>query len=176
MTASSELQDESFMRLALNEAEVALDRGEVPVGCVFVDDQNNVITVGHNMTNESKNGTRHAELVALDKLLFDADVEKSKLLETLRSSRLYVTCEPCIMCAAALSKIGIRHVFFGCHNDRFGGNGSILSVHSDPLLSTYSYAITSGLMKEEAVAVFQKFYQSENRRAPESKRRRKDNK
>eukprot|EP00600_Ochromonadales_sp_CCMP1393_P018233 CAMPEP_0175024612 /NCGR_PEP_ID=MMETSP0005-20121125/16568_1 /TAXON_ID=420556 /ORGANISM="Ochromonas sp., Strain CCMP1393" /LENGTH=174 /DNA_ID=CAMNT_0016283193 /DNA_START=20 /DNA_END=547 /DNA_ORIENTATION=+ len=147
MTASSELQDESFMRLALNEAEVALDRGEVPVGCVFVDDQNNVITVGHNMTNESKNGTRHAELVALDKLLFDADVEKSKLLETLRSSRLYVTCEPCIMCAAALSKIGIRHVFFGCHNDRFGGNGSILSVHSDPLLSTYSYAITSGLMK-----------------------------
>lgn len=44
---------------------------------------------------------------------------------------LFVTCEPCIMCAAAIGKIGIKNVYFGCHNERFGGNGSILSVHCD---------------------------------------------
>jgi tRNA(Arg) A34 adenosine deaminase TadA len=58
-------------------------------------------------------------------------VKSDKSKGILSNCDLYVTCEPCIMCAAALSKLGIRKVYFGCHNDRFGGNGSILSVHSD---------------------------------------------
>jgi tRNA-specific adenosine deaminase 2 len=79
-------------------------------------------------------------------------------------------------------------VYFGCHNDRFGGNGSILSIHSDADSKTgpfsfpssravdskarYCYSIETGLMKDEAIALFQRFYNMENRRAPEEKRKR----
>ncbi|KAJ1399659.1 tRNA specific adenosine deaminase [Ochromonadaceae sp. CCMP2298] len=146
--------DAAFMRLALKEAESALESGEVPVGCVIIDARGEVLSTGFNKTNHFRNGTRHAELVAMDKLI------------------LYVTCEPCIMCAAALSKVGIQWVYFGCHNDRFGGNGSILSVHNTHLADT-RYGVCSGLLAGEAVALFQRFYESENRRAPESKRRKK---
>ena len=75
-------------------------------------------------------------------------------------------------------------MYFGCHNDRFGGNGSILSIHCDadsktgplPLAvdakTRYCYSIETGLMKDEAIALFQRFYNMENRRAPEEKRKR----
>ena len=116
-------------------------------------------------------------------------------------------------CAAALAKIGIKKVYFGCHNDRFGGNGSILSVHLDPYtgdvrtgksITTSSslskegddfhgnhtavenypvpspvpvphrgYEVEAGLLKDEAIDLLQRFYTTENRRAPEEKRKRK---
>jgi tRNA(Arg) A34 adenosine deaminase TadA len=94
-------------------------------------------------------GTRHAEIVAIEDILYNqklpTEIFRScdlyvddfcvkcgmwLMLMTVRMFR-YVTCEPCIMCAAAIGMLGIRRVFFGCSNDRFGGNGSILSVHSD---------------------------------------------
>jgi tRNA-specific adenosine deaminase 2 len=162
-------RDAAFMRLALKEAENALESGEVPVGCVIIDQHGEVLSSGFNKTNESRNGTRHAELVAMDKLMYAGRVGDALL----SSCRLYVTCEPCIMCAAALSKVGIKQVYFGCHNDRFGGNGSILSVHNRDDLADSKYGICSGLLAEEAVGLFQRFYESENRRAPESKRRKK---
>lgn len=161
----------NFMKLALEQAEHALEMGEVPVGCVFVDNNSQVIAVGNNLTNESRNGTRHAEMVAIDKALF----VDSKPPEIFADSSLYVTCEPCIMCAAALSKLKVKKVYFGCLNERFGGNGSILSIHNDNKLEHYhKYEIENGLLEKEAVDIFQKFYLSENRRAPESKRRRKN--
>lgn len=160
----------AFMRAALEQAELALIGGEVPVGCVFVnEDLGTIVTSGHNATNETRNGTRHAELVAMDKLLFSAGQDAS----VLSKCSLYVSCEPCIMCAAAISKVGIRKVYFGCHNDRFGGNGSILPIHSDKELSDHHYEVVSGLLKDEAIELFQRFYESENRRAPDAKRRKK---
>jgi tRNA-specific adenosine deaminase 2 len=78
------------------------------------------------------------------------------------------------MCAAAIAKMKIKRVFFGCGNDRFGGNGSILSVHSDPNSVSHKYRVRSGLLKDEAVEVFQRFYETENRRAPEVKRWKKN--
>lgn len=159
-----------FMRAALEQAELALKGGEIPVGCVFVNEEDgSIVAAGHNATNETRNGTRHAELVAMDKLLFSAGKDAG----VLSKCSLYVSCEPCIMCAAAISKVGIRKVYFGCHNDRFGGNGSILPIHSDKELSSHQYEVVSGLMKDEAIELFQRFYESENRRAPEAKRRKK---
>ncbi len=70
----------------------------------------------------------------------------------------------------AIAKLSFREVIFGCSNDRFGGNGSILSIHSN------RYQIRPGILKDEAISVFQQFYCSENKRAPESKRKRKLNK
>lgn len=158
-----------FMRLALEEATRALNGGEIPVGCVIVKGDE-VIATGSNRTNDSRNGCRHAEIEAIDYLVLQRGLDVSEF----RCCELYVTCEPCIMCAAALSLVGIGRVYFGCRNERFGGNGSILSVHQEAeRLSQHSYPIEEGLLKDEAIEIFQRFYMSENRRAPEQKRRRK---
>lgn len=160
----------SHMRSALHWAETALKNGEVPVGCVFVDRNGNEIASGYNKTNVTRNGTRHSELVAIDDAIFNKKLDPAVFVD----SDLYVTCEPCIMCAAAIAKMKIRSVYFGCANDRFGGNGSILSIHCRPGPQSHNYSIRSGLLKDEAIEVFQRFYESENRRAPESKRRKKN--
>jgi tRNA-specific adenosine deaminase 2 len=158
-----------FMRMALDQARLSAKNGEIPVGCVFVDRHGCVLAEGYNQTNVSRNGTRHSELVAID----DAILCRKIPFEAFRESTLYVTCEPCIMCAAAIAKLHIKRVYFGCSNDRFGGNGSILSIHSDQSVNNATYEITPDLLKEEAIEMFQHFYESENRRAPDHKRRKK---
>ncbi len=91
-------------------------------------------------------------------------------LEDFSDFALYVTCEPCIMCAAAISRVGVRVVYFGCKNERFGGNGSILRVH-DGLAGVQKYDAISGILCDKAINLFQTFYSTENRRAPENKRK-----
>ena len=93
-------------------------------------------------------------------------------LEDFSAFTLYVTCEPCIMCAAAISRVGVKTVYFGCKNERFGGNGSILKVH-EGLCGVNKYDAISGLLHEKAINLFQRFYSTENRRAPDNKRKRK---
>jgi tRNA-specific adenosine deaminase 2 len=126
-------------------------------------------------------GTRHAEFVAIDALLAASagDVAAARFPEC----DLYVSCEPCIMCAGALSLLGVRSVVFGCPNDKFGGNGSIVPVHQlgcgacsgdagvppeaasgRPLGKTYPSR--GGLRAAEAVALLQDFYVSGNPHAP----------
>lgn len=70
-------------------------------------------------------GTRHAEFLALQEIL------RERPLSTLRETDLYVTVEPCIMCASALRQFRIRSVYYGCSNEKFGGTGGVLSVHSE---------------------------------------------
>lgn len=164
------MTEEDFMNIALQQAEEALQEGEVPVGCVFVNKHNQILTKGHNQTNITLNGTQHAEIVAINEYL----LTQGKDAKEFEDGCLYVSCEPCIMCAAAISKLKIQKVYFGCHNDRFGGNGSILSLHCDETLTCGSkYEVISGLGKEKAIEIFQQFYESENRRAPDNKRRKK---
>lgn len=161
--------DDQFMEIALHEAKLALEQFEVPVGCVFVDSETScIIGKGHNKTNQLRNGTCHAEMVAIDDIIL---IQK-RPLGIFQTCDLYVTCEPCIMCAAALAKLGIRHVYFGCSNDRFGGNGSILSVHIPNQYGAYcGYSVTSGVKGDEAVELFKTFYTQENHRAPIGKRK-----
>ena len=76
-----------------------------------------------NETNKSLNGTRHAELVAINQILAEHPIGVFK------ETDLYVTVEPCVMCASALRQYGIRAVYFGCWNERFGGTGGVLNIH-----------------------------------------------
>lgn len=78
-----------------------------------------------NDTNRSLNGTRHAEFVAIEQIL------TKHPLEILKETVLYVTVEPCIMCASALRQYGIKAVYFGCANERFGGTGGVMNIHSE---------------------------------------------
>ncbi len=82
---------------------------------------------------------------------------------------LYVTVEPCIMCAAALSELNIGKVVYGCGNDRFGGNGSVLSIHQHP--KYFNYVASSGHSKNEAITLLRKFYLRENDNAPIPKKK-----
>lgn len=106
------------------QAELALKSDETPVGCVFVKD-GEVIGRGMNETNRTLNGTRHAEFVAI------AGILSKHPISILNETDLYVTVEPCVMCASMLRQYGIRAVYFGCWNERFGGTGGVLNIHSE---------------------------------------------
>jgi tRNA-specific adenosine deaminase 2 len=84
---------------------------------------------------------------------------------------LYVTVEPCIMCAAALRQLGIRRVYFGCGNDRFGGNGTVLALNSDHHEDYPPYEVVSGIFRKEAIILLRSFYIQENDHAPEPKKK-----
>ena len=172
-------EDVAFMKLALEEGRKAIQEGEVPVGVVFVHRPSSslsaassptdgipsspasypatqVLGQGHNRTNVTKNGTRHAELVVTDEIL-----ARGQPVSIFQECDVYVTCEPCIMCAGALGLLKIRRVVFGCKNERFGGCGSILNVHEAPHLR-HRYVAEAGLMEAEAVGLFKSFYAREN--------------
>lgn len=93
-----------------------------------------------------------------------------------RRCDLYVTCEPCIMCAAALARVGIGRVFYGCKNSRFGGNGSLLNLHHESIVPSKShkgYPIVTGILEAEGIHLLRSFYERENFHAPDDKRKRK---
>jgi len=137
-----------FMHEALAEARLALAENEVPVGCVIVhNDTDSILARGRNRTNIEKDATRHAELVAYDALLHANEYDVEAVTTLLRASTLYVTVEPCIMCAYALRLMGLTEVHFGCRNDRFGGCGSVVEVHT-----------TGSTLNTEAASVVSEFY------------------
>jgi len=154
------------MQHAMHMAEDALAAGEVPVGCVFVRDSQ-VIAAARNRTNELRNATRHAELEAIDCILADKRLTPRSSKYPLAETVLYVTVEPCIMCASALRQLGIREVFYGCGNDRFGGCGSVLGVNETlPHPEHPPYKATGGYLREEAIMIMRRFYITENTNAP----------
>lgn len=153
--------DDQYMGLALREAERALRASEVPVGCVFVHEADGVVGRGHNNTVASCNNTRHAELEAVDRILAERPAAE------LARCTVYVTVEPCVMCASALRQLGVRGVVYGCGNDKFGGCGSVLSLHEG------RYPIREGLLAAEAVRLLQRFYARGHAGAPDDKRRAK---
>eukprot|EP00698_Gefionella_okellyi_P001481 TRINITY_DN11414_c0_g1_i1.p1 TRINITY_DN11414_c0_g1~~TRINITY_DN11414_c0_g1_i1.p1 ORF type:complete len:173 (+),score=33.28 TRINITY_DN11414_c0_g1_i1:96-614(+) len=162
---ADELQHVELMRLAFIQAERALAAGEVPIGCVIVHKGKPVAT-GYNRTNELKNGTLHAEIVAIDSLQASGGVPLSECA-------LYVTVEPCIMCAAALSLAGIHQVYFGCHNERFGGIDSVFGVvNRCESLGLKPYKCVGGLLKSDAIALLKRFYENSNPAAPVPHRKR----
>ncbi|KAF0982869.1 hypothetical protein FDP41_010848 [Naegleria fowleri] len=141
MKSTFSTQDEQFMEEALNMARKALNEFEVPVGCVITY-ENNIIGRGYNKTNQTKNATRHAEFEAFDDifnnfshLLTDASF--------FTKCTLYVTVEPCVMCASALLILKIGKVICGCMNERFGGCGSVLNIHQHGIPHTNCISNTS---------------------------------
>ncbi|CAK9840816.1 tRNA specific adenosine-34 deaminase subunit Tad2 [Schizosaccharomyces pombe] len=157
-TVKYDTQHETYMKLAHEMARTSLSNREVPVSCVFVY-KGEVIGRGFNETNCSLSGIRHAELIAIEKILehYPASVFKE--------TTLYVTVEPCLMCAAALKQLHIKAVYFGCGNDRFGGCGSVFSINKDQSIDP-SYPVYPGLFYSEAVMLMREFYVQENVKAP----------
>ncbi|KAG5456376.1 MAG: cytidine deaminase-like protein [Olpidium bornovanus] len=158
---------EHFMQEAIRQAEDAWSSGEVPVGCVFVLNDE-IIGSGRNRTNESLNGTRHAEFEAVDQILSSGRYDVS----VFRDCELYVTVEPCVMCASALRQLGLRKVYYGCTNEKFGGCGGVFRINSDEQGHTQPpYVAEGGYMRSEAIMLLRRFYVSENEHAPVPKKK-----
>lgn len=158
----------AFMDLALAQGKLALDHDEVPVGCIFVHiPTNTVIGTGYNLTNVERNAMRHAEMVAIDQILLHSAGKYDASIFS--ECELYVTCEPCVMCAAALRHLRIGRVYYGCGNDRFGGCGSVFNIHSDV---APTYACVAGIRAQEGIDLFKEFYSRGNPNAPAEKRMR----
>lgn len=170
------------MLKAFEFAEEALKNAEVPVGCVFVSenerlvDKNDsaVLCGGRNHCNELKNATKHAEMVAIDRVL-DLCEQKHVLPEiAFPTITVYVTVEPCIMCAWALYKLKVERIVFGCSNERFGGIKSVMTVPQ--FFESPTTTLLSGVLEDKAIDMLKSFYKQENLSAPEELRKRKGNK
>ncbi|XP_067686761.1 tRNA-specific adenosine deaminase 2-like [Haliotis asinina] len=162
-----------WMGKAMELAHNALENREVPVGCIMVY-KDKVIATGRNEVNETKNATRHAEIVAIEEVFKWCKANNHKPDGVFSELVLYVTVEPCIMCAGALKQMNVPMVVFGCANERFGGCGSILNVARDDLPSLGpKFVCVSDVMANEAVNLLKDFYKGENPHAPEDKRKSK---
>ncbi len=156
---------DSFFQDAFRMAEFALKKKEVPVGCVVVYEER-VIARGCNEVNLTKNATRHAELVAIDHLIEYCKKNSLPMEKVCCSATIYVTVEPCIMCAFALRTVGLVDVLYGCSNDRFGGCGSVLDVSRGcgdsklPELKARSVKLAN--VAEKAMGLLQEFYKGAN--------------
>ncbi len=150
------LNQDFFMEKAMQEARVAFDEGEVPVGAIVVKDDK-IIGRGHNRTESLKDATAHAEIIAITSA---AAVIGDWRLE---DCFLYSTIEPCAMCAGAAVLSRIKTIVFGARDSRFGACGSIFMIPSDLRLN-HRIEIVSGIMEKEALELMQRFFQEVRRR------------
>jgi tRNA(adenine34) deaminase len=142
--------DERFMRLALSEAERALEHDDVPVGAVIVHD-GEVIGAGHNERELRRDPSAHAEMIALRAA---ARARGSwRLLDTV----LYVTLEPCAMCAGAIVLGRIPRVVYGTADPKAGAAGSVLDILAEPRLN-HRPIVEGGLLAPECAALLVEFF------------------
>ena len=141
---------EKYMREALRQAKKAYALGEVPIGCVIVH-EGKIIGRGYNRRNTDKNTLAHAEITAINKA--------SKKIGDwrLEECSLYVTLEPCQMCAGAIVQARIPQVVMGCMNPKAGCGGSILNLLEMPQFN-HQVSVTRGVLEEECSSLLKTFF------------------
>ena len=144
------LPDDYFMREALRQAQKAYAAEEVPVGAVVVL-EGKIIARAHNQVELLKDATAHAEMLAL------TQAEAAVADWRLRECDLYVTKEPCAMCAGAVVHTRIRRMIFGCVDPTAGAAGSMMNILQMPSLN-HRCEITSGVLQNECAAILQDFF------------------
>lgn len=144
------MTDDDWMDLALAQARLASDAGEVPVGCVIVH-EDKVIASAHNLRETIQDPTAHAELIALR--------DASKALGTWRLSgaTCFVTLEPCPMCAGALVNARVDRVVYATEDPKAGAASTLYNIGSDLRLN-HRFATTVGVRKDEASEMLKKFF------------------
>jgi tRNA(adenine34) deaminase len=145
------LPDEDFMRLALEEAKRALAQGDVPVGAVLVKD-GEVIATGCNERETTGDPTAHAEVIALR--------AGSRAIGNWRldGTTLFVTLEPCPMCAGAIVHARIPRLVYGPQDPRAGAAYSLYNIVQDPRLN-HQVEITTGVLEEECAGLLRSFFE-----------------
>ena len=141
---------QTWMLKALQEAKIALQKEEVPIGAIIVKD-GKIIGKGYNQVELLKDSTAHAEMLAI-----------TAATNTLGDWRLddcdmYVTLEPCIMCSGAIIKSRLKNIFFGAYNNKDGGVVSLYNICNDSRLN-HQVGIQGGILKEECSYILNLFF------------------
>jgi tRNA(adenine34) deaminase len=141
-----------FMKEALLEAKKAFDKGEVPVGAVIVKD-GNIIARGHNLTETKKDPTAHAEILAIKQAA--ESLGGWRLLDC----DLYVTVEPCAMCAGAIVLARIDRVYIGAMDPKAGACGSLINIPQDERLN-HNVEIHTAILENDCQQIMRDFFQT----------------
>ncbi len=144
-------QDEQFMRLAIESAKIAEENGDVPIGAVIVH-KNTIIAKAYNQREQLKDPTAHAEIIAL--------TQAAAALENwhLNGCTMYVTLEPCPMCAGALVLARMDRLVYGCDDPKTGAVKSLYNIVQDERLN-HRLEVTSGVLANECAGLLQRFFQ-----------------
>ncbi|PKQ21134.1 MAG: tRNA adenosine(34) deaminase TadA [Actinobacteria bacterium HGW-Actinobacteria-6] len=142
--------DTTYMRMALEEARLAAEKGEVPIGAVVVCD-GAVVSRAHNLREIDHDPTAHAELLAIR--------EASQRLGRWRLSdcTVYVTLEPCPMCAGVMHQARVERLVYGAPDPKAGAVGTLYDLSNDERLN-HRFAVTSGILAEESSAILRQFF------------------
>jgi tRNA(adenine34) deaminase len=143
--------DDEAMGLALEEARQALAHGDIPVGAVVLDATHTVIARRHNERERAGDPTAHAEILAIRDAAAASDGWR------LTDATLFVTLEPCPMCAGALVAARARRVVFGAPDPKAGATGSLYNLCADPRLN-HEIAVTHGVRAEESAQLLADFF------------------
>ena len=143
-------ENEKYMKEALKEAQKAYKKLEIPVGAVIVKD-GKIIAKAHNIKEEEKDTTKHAEIIAIQKA--------SKKLNTwrLNDCEMYVTLEPCSMCAGAIIQARLKKVYIGTMDEKTGACGSVLNLLKDYKFN-HKVELETGLLEENCKKILQDFF------------------
>ena len=142
--------EEKFMKEALKEAKKAYDKLEVPVGCVIVKD-GKIIARAHNQKETKLDTTKHAEILAIQKA--------SKKLQSWRliDCEMYITLEPCSMCAGAIINSRIKKIYIGTMDEKTGAAGSVLNLFKDYKFN-HDVEVEKGILKDECENILKDFF------------------
>ena len=142
--------EEKYMKEALKEAQKAYEKLEIPVGAVIVKD-NKIIARAHNLKETKKDTTNHAEILAIQKA--------SKKLEAwrLNDCEMYVTLEPCSMCAGAIINSRIKKIYIGALDEKTGAAGSVLNLFEDYKFN-HKVEVEKGILKEKCENILKSFF------------------
>jgi tRNA(adenine34) deaminase len=152
MTMNPQPMDDIFMRLALEEARLALERGDVPIGALAVRD-GEIIGRGYNARERDQDPTAHAEMIAIR--------EAAKVVGHWRLERvtLYCTLEPCAMCAGAMVLARLPRLVYAAPDPKAGAGGSLMDILRHPQLN-HQVEVQAGLMAEEAGELIRDFFRA----------------
>lgn len=146
----TESEDQRWMKQAIVEARIAEAKGEVPVGAVVVH-AGEAIGKGHNLRQTTQDPTAHAEMIALRQAA--ERLGSWRLLDT----SVYVTLEPCPMCAGALVNARVGRVVWGCDDPKAGATATLFGIGSDPRLN-HRFECVDGVLKDECAALLSDFF------------------
>ena len=153
MAGLTQAEKEFFMGEALKEAQLSLQKEEIPIGCVIVKD-GQIIGRGHNAREEENLAIMHAEIMAINQA--NRIQESWRLLDC----TLFVTIEPCIMCSGAIGLARIPQVIYGAKNAKFGGAGSLYDILTDERLN-HRVEVERGILEKECAQMMQSFFNAD---------------
>ena len=147
---------EFYMRIALNEALKAYEIGEIPVGAAVISSEGEVLSKSHNESIRRHDPSAHAEIIALR--------EAAETLKNYRlnKSRIYVTIEPCVMCAGALIHARVEEVIFGVADPKAGGLVTLYQLGNDIRLN-HRLKVISGVLEAECGEIIQRFFKEKRK-------------